>query len=338
MLSFRIIASLRLSLFWCYLLQESLPRLTLPGDKASVPLAAYSMTTYTYRIVDGHEILADCYGYPDEEIRPAIIYIHGGALIFGTRTGLPTEQLERYLGAGYVIVSIDYRLAPETKLAAIIEDLEDAYAWVRTKGPDLLHIDPDRIAVVGHSAGGYLTLMAGFRLNPPPRALVSFYGYGDLTEPWYAQPDSFYNQMPVVSRDKALEFVGDSIVSSPSPDPKWSSGRFNFYIYCRQGGLWPIEVSGHDPKKDFAWFSEYEPIRNVTSTYPPTLLLHGEKDTDVPFEKSVRMAEALKGHCVDFEFITNPDWGHVFDMAGMEDRAVQKTFDRILIFLGKHVK
>ena len=50
------------------------------------------------------------------------------------------------------------------------------------------------------------------------------------------------------------------------------------------------------------------------------------------------MAEVFKSHSVDFEFITNPDWGHVFDMAGMENRAVQEAFDQILIFLGKYVK
>ena len=293
----------------------------------------YSKYSYTYKIVDTHEIRADVYRYPDEEARPAIIWIHGGALIFGSRDGLPSQQLERYVKAGYTVVSIDYRLAPETKLAAIIEDFEDAYAWVRAKGPDLFKIDPDRIVVMGHSAGGYLTLMAGFRLKPHPRALVSFYGYGDITGTWYARPDSFYNQRPTVSKDQAFAAIGDSVISVPSTRDRWQ-----FYIYCRQQGLWPREVSGHDPDKERAWFSPYEPLRNVTPAYPPTILLHGEKDTDVPFEQSVLMAEALKRHGVDYEFITNPDWGHGFDSSGMEDPAVKEAFDRVLTFLEKHIR
>jgi len=297
----------------------------------------YAKDTYTYKIVNNHEILADVYRYPGEELRPTIIWIHGGALIFGTRNWLPSDQLESYLQSGYTVVAIDYRLAPESKLPAIIEDLQDAYAWVRAEGPDSFKTDPDRIAMVGHSAGAYLTLMAGFRLKPRPSALVSFYGYGDLTGPWYAQPDPFYNQMPAISEGQAIETVGDSVISS-TPALFSPQGRIQFYHYCRQQGLWPREVCGHDLEKDRAWYSAYEPLRNITSAYPPTMLLHGEKDTDVPFEQSVLMAEVLKHQGVAHEFVTNPDWGHMFDDAGMEDRAVQEAFEQVLIFLEKHIR
>ena len=49
------------------------------------------------------------------------------------------------LGYGYAIVSIDYRLAPETKLPGIIDDLRDAFRWVREQGPSRFGIDPERI-------------------------------------------------------------------------------------------------------------------------------------------------------------------------------------------------
>ena len=140
--------------------------------------------------------------------------------------------------------------------------------------------------------------------------------------------------MPSISPDQAIELVGDSTVSSP-PLP---NERSKFYLYCRQKGLWPREVSGHDPVKEAAWFSEYEPLRNISPAYPPTLLLHGEKDTDVPYEQSVLMSKAFKRHNVDYEFITNPDWGHGFDGAGLKERSVQEAFDRILIFLKKHIR
>jgi len=297
-----------------------------------------SKNSYTYKYVDNHEIKADVYRYPGEELRPGIIWIHGGALIFGTREGFPSEQIEMYLKAGYTVISIDYRLAPETKLAGIIEDLEDAYAWVRSEGPTLFNIDANRIAIVGHSAGGYLSLMAGYCLKPSPKALVSFYGYGDITGSWYSQPNSFYSQNPAIPRDQALEFIGNTVISSSPPGPQWPNGRAKFYLYCRQQGLWPIEVSGHDPLRELEWFSDYEPLRNVTSDYPPTMLLHGEKDTDVPFEQSVFMAGTLKEYDVPHEFIRNPNWGHVFDAAGLEDQVVRDAFDKVLIFLENHVK
>ena len=330
----------KISLF-LVVLTVVLPATSRPANAQSTVGTAqdvlYSRDTYTYKIVDNHEIRADVYRHPGEEILPAIIWIHGGALIFGTRNWLPSEQLDAYIKAGFAVVSIDYRLAPETKLAAIIEDVKDAYTWLCAKGPELFKIDPDRIAVVGHSAGGYLTLMAGVSLKPRPDALVSFYGYGDITGPWYSQPDSFYNRSPSVSQKQAYLVVGDSTISS-TPTQFSRQGRFQFYLYSRQQGLWPKKVSGHDPVSERTWYSEYEPLRNVTPSYPPTILLHGAKDTDVPFEQSILMAEELRRHGVDCEFITNPDWGHVFDGAGMEDPTVQAAFDRVLIFLEKHVR
>jgi acetyl esterase/lipase len=297
----------------------------------------YSNNTFTYKIVDGHEIQLDAYYNLDDEIRPVIIWIHGGALIFGSRNWLPKEQLMTYLKEGYVVISLDYRLAPETKLTSIIKDLIDAYRWVRKEGPSLFMIDPNRIAVIGHSAGGYLTLMAGFRLDPHPKALISFYGYGNITGPWYSQPDSFYNQRPAISKKQALAAVGDSILSGTPTEESWRD-RLLFYYYCRQQGIWPQEVSGHNPHTEQEWFSEYEPLRNVTTEYPPTLLLHGKKDNDVPYNQSFLMAENFKRHHVKYEFITNPDWGHGFDNAGMEDSSVHDAFDRVTRFLNKYLK
>ena len=56
------------------------------------------------------------------------------------------------------------------------------------------------------------------------------------------------------------------------------------------------------------------------------MLLHGEQDTDVPFQQSVLMAEALKHHNVHYEFITDPNWNHVFDYQGINEPSVNVNF------------
>ena len=159
----------------------------------------------------------------------------------GHRGQVDRALLNKLLKAGYSVVSIDYRLAPETKLPAILEDVEDACKWVRDKGPELCHIDPKRIAVMGGSAGGYLTLAAGFRVNPPPKVLVSFWGYGDIAGAWYSRPDPFYSRQPPVPKEEAYQAVGQSVISESSG----KNNRHRFYLYCRQQGLWPRDTAKH---------------------------------------------------------------------------------------------
>jgi len=295
----------------------------------------YTRQTFVYKMVGNLEIRADVYRTAAVEVQPSILWLHGGALMMASR-GLvpPMRQLERYLASGYTFVSIDYRLAPETKLPAIVEDMVDAYAWLRTSGPSLFNIDPDRIAVMGMSAGAYLAQLAGIRLRPRPRALVSLYGYGDITGPWLSRPNPGFNGTPPISRERAYEgMTGPAIAGSPeSNDPR----RSTFNVYCRQSGLWTNEVSGHDPLKERSWFADYEPRMKVASRYPPTILLHGESDQDVPFEQSVLMARALKKHRVEYDFVSNPRWNHAFDYA-KTDPALQEAFDRISHFLDEHL-
>src|SRR5208283_4915856 len=91
-------------------------------------------------------------------------------------------------------------------------------------------------------------------------------------------------------------------------------GRGTFYRYCRQTGRWPLEVIGYDPQKEPRAFDRYCPIRNLTRHYPPILLWHGDKDTDVPYQQSVEMAAELERKYVEHELVIVPGVGHGFRM------------------------
>lgn len=290
--------------------------------------------TCVYKTVDGCEINADVYRPDADVVRPALVYIHGGALIMGSRAGINPWQRERYLDAGFGLVSIDYRLAPETRLAAIVEDLQDVFRWVRSDAAARFQLDPGRVAVVGHSAGGYLALMSGFRVEQRPRAIVSFYGYGDVAGAWYSRPDPFYCQQPLVPEAEARAAVGKGPLSEAAGPA--AEQRRRFYLFCRQQGRWPQEVVGADPDSEPESFDRFCPVCNVTSEYPPTLLLHGDRDPDVPYEQSTMMAARLAGAGVEHELITISGGGHGFDSdAGKPD--VANAFDRACAFLRRQV-
>ena len=286
--------------------------------------------TYAYKVVGGNEILADVY-QAGRRRSPVIVWLHGGALMMGHRGNLAESQAQEYLAAGYRVVAIDYRLAPETKLPAIIEDLQDAFRWVQAIGPELFGADPGRIGVVGGSAGGYLALMAGCCVQPRPRALVSFYGYGDIVGEWYTTASPHYSREAPVSHDAAWAAVGERPISESGEE------RGPFYLHCRQQGIWPRIVSGSDPEAAPEFFRRYCPAQNVGPDYPPTLLLHGDADTDVPYEKSQMMARALARAGVEHRLITIPGGPHGFD-AATDSPPVREAWQAVLAFLASHLQ
>jgi len=278
---------------------------------------AFVKKTLTYKVVGEAKIEADVYRPDDEVVRPVVVWIHGGALLFGTRTSVLSPLLNLCQVAGFVLISIDYRLAPDVELPAIIEDLEDAFTWIRKEGPTLFHADPDRLVVAGGSAGGYLTMTSGFRVHPRPTALVSYWGYGAL-DTFDAEPSEYYRtSAPLVSEEAAYQEGG------------------NLYLYLRQNGLWTKVVTGFDPHTEGHKLDPYAPIRNVTSEYPPILLIHGTHDTDVPHEESVAMAEQFALHDVEHELILVSGGGH--GLYGADRQLTTGAHNRALAFIHGHL-
>jgi acetyl esterase/lipase len=292
---------------------------------------AFVKKTYTYKIVGEIKIQADVYRADNTRLQPAVVWIHGGALINGSRSSVPKRLLDLCRAKDFTLVSLDYRLAPEVKLPAIIEDVQDAFRWLHERGPELLHID-SRIIVTGGSAGGYLTLMTGVCVKPRPRALVSFWGYGDVDGDWYSKPSDYYRrQVPLASWQEVQTAVCGKVLTNTdggAADPKL---RGRYYIYLRQNGLWTKEVTGFDPDTERRKLDAYCPVRNVSADYPPTLLIHGTLDTDVPYELSAAMAKELARHKIPHQMITVPGAGH--GLSGGKQKLADEAHEKALAFI-----
>jgi acetyl esterase/lipase len=102
--------------------------------------------------------------------RPALIYFHGGAFVLGEVTLFDTTCVGYATEADLVVVSVDYRLAPEHPFPAAVDDCYAAAEWTVANAEEL-GVDPDAVAVGGSSAGGALaaaiSLMARDRTGPP---------------------------------------------------------------------------------------------------------------------------------------------------------------------------
>ncbi|MGW3897652.1 alpha/beta hydrolase [Micromonospora profundi] len=129
------------------------------------------------RADDGAEIALSVFrptGDPTA-LAPCIYWIHGGGMIMGDRVAnidIPLEWLDRF---GAVVVSVEYRLAPEAHGPTLVEDCYRGLLWT-AEHADALGIDPSRIIVAGASAGGGLaagvTLLARDRGTVPIAAQV----------------------------------------------------------------------------------------------------------------------------------------------------------------------
>ena len=133
-----------------------------------------------------------CIGDDNRENRPAIIAIHGGGWRGGDKSW--GEQVaEEFCGSGYVVFSINYRLAPGAVWPAQIEDCQAALAYIKANAATF-RVDPNRIGALGVSAGGHLAAMLAMRGPEKVQAAVCANGEGDLrvhgTEPIMADEGS----------------------------------------------------------------------------------------------------------------------------------------------------
>lgn len=148
----------------------------LPGNVASpVNLPPAQRSTVEYCRPDGVPLAMDVYtpGKQTNRLAPVALYVHGGGFMLGNRkdhglgatlansAGALFSPLQHRLNAnGYLVASIDYRLAPAAPWPAQIVDAKCAVRFLKAHAADL-RIDPNRIAVWGSSAGGTLVSLLG---------------------------------------------------------------------------------------------------------------------------------------------------------------------------------
>jgi acetyl esterase/lipase len=237
---------------------------------------------------------------------PAVIFIHGGGWIGGSQKQSPIIQIAR---AGFVGVSIEYRLSNVAKWPAQIEDCKLGVRWLRANAAQY-HVDPDHIGVWGESAGGHLVTCLGTM--------------GDVKE--FDAGDPGY---PGVS--SAVQAVVDFYGPTDFVDP----GIYSAEAIRLTAGLFGVP---HDQNPDL-WKSG-SPLTYVKAGDPPMLIVQGAADTLVPPAQSTVFDAALTKAGIPHQLMMVKNAGHSFKpMPGTTiDPSGADISKAVYVFFGKYLR
>jgi len=217
-------------------------------------------------------LLCDVYRpAPGTEKHVAIVHIHGGAFQRGSKEGARTAS--PLAGLGYLGVAMQYRLAPASKWPAQIQDVKACIRWTRANA-EQLNIDPNKIVVLGHSAGGHLAIVAAGSQN-----LAEFEGEG-------GNPGVGTEVAACVAFYAA---TGGNRAPADAEHP----------------------VLGTNPTEEA--YRAFTPMTYVKAGFPPTIAFHGTADQSIPVEASVKLYQALTAAGVPAELHVIEGVTHVFD-------------------------
>lgn len=193
---------------------------------------------------------------------PGIVWICGGAWL-EMSTCAHLAYLTELARCGFVVASVQYRTSNEAKFPAQLMDVKAAIRYLRAHA-DRYHLDPERMGVMGESAGGHLTAMAALTGKEKAFDQGAYQEYSSEVQaacPWYVPTD--VTKMPV-DIPKDMQAAPESLLIG-------------------------MNASLHVEEALKAC-----PVSYVTKNAPPFLILHGMNDHTVPFQQGEILHDALE--------------------------------------------
>jgi acetyl esterase/lipase len=255
--------------------------------------------------------------------------------VTGDRTHFPLWLANACFRRGWVFVSANYRLIPESNAHEILEDLKDAHNYVRTGLRQRLPYDIDlsRIVFAGNSAGGYCALLAASQLKPSPKAVLAVYPVADPSSDRYVTPGNLLPDAPYGKKAKEIlaeidqRIKNKDICVGQSFDVRPDRRTSQYMRYILQEAVYTDYLSGIPGlSKRIKELGEekavpkhariaFPTIFGIGNDFPPTIVTHGTADRFVLFSESERLVAKLHERGVEFEFIPLEGYDHAYDYA-----------------------
>ncbi|MEM8671816.1 MAG: alpha/beta hydrolase [Planctomycetota bacterium] len=213
---------------------------------------------------------------------PVVVVVHGGGWISGDKWTL--EGYSRLLARnGYVAVTINYRLAPEHKFPAQVDDVRQALLWVKTNA-SRFSLDLKRLGMFGYSAGGHLSALVAALADEPVEVQSEASSWDKADEKW--------NQLPsiraVCAGGPPCDFRGFSKENK----------SLSYFLGGSRGELPGV-------------YRAASPAAHVSKKDPVTQIIHGDQDIIVPIEGSREFHQAQVDAGVDSRLHELAGQGHM---------------------------
>jgi|GEM_PF-418674 len=277
---------------------------------------------YSY-VKDKHERQKlDFYHYDAEKDakRPTLLWIHGGAWIAGDKESIDPLAFE-VAGLGkYNLVSINYRLANDESAPwpEIVYDVKAALRWIKLNS-EKLGIDPDKIILMGESAGAHLAAITAFSTGV--EELEGDKNPGASTEVkaavLFAGP---YNMSSFVVQKNS------SIRSGMCEEPQYSSPILEL-LDCPETDKKTYNIDSCD----LSVVRTADPGAFLDKSDPPVYLVHGEHDCTVPWGQSKALHEELDDAGVKNKFVSVKDGEHRIGSLGIEAQDIVEFINESMV-------
>lgn len=261
---------------------------------------------YVASMPDNEKLMLDVYSNPHEGLWPVAVMIHGGSWHAGDKSSSNKVYVCKVLAAkGYVVFNINYRLVPEVRIKKEAEDAMAAVIWVK-QNAERFGGDPERVGVIGGSAGGLLAALVGWASDDPWFVPT---GVTDASADSDVKVCALY--YPVIDFERTLADVagGGSMLAGP----------------LLVGSSYQRKIKHISPKY------------HVDATVPPTIFLTGDADSLKLYPQSVEYSRLLKSLGVDSKLYTAPGKDHGFTWNYWEPESIQSA-EEIAEFFDKYLK
>jgi alpha-L-fucosidase 2 len=207
---------------------------------------------------------------------PCIVWVHGGGFVSGDKKDFPRQLLDPICDAGFAMIALNYRLAPQYPFPACVDDVENGIAYLKTHAKEF-KVNPDKLVVMGESAGGLIVSVVGGRAKPENRVagVISLFGEHELV--------TRVQENPCIMDGRA--------------EPIPAGG-------CLSPGLKALlNVTAATPDT-MPIIRAASAVTYVRKDMPPYLLIHGTREFYVPYEQAVSMHDQMQRAGADCTLIS----------------------------------